>query len=182
MITIRTLLILLPALLTLSCAPNVDFPKGTKQGYTSMRLINRAPHIPTPHAYQKGQIWIRQDIVDLCHQGGLRIHAGPAELEIAHLVVLQNNTTTSALREYFGSGLEAEAITDLAHDRGVTEAQETAQFNRAGLVIDIRETHSGKLIFRNYVKRDVLPAGTSNATRKRLIHQAVAETLAPFLR
>jgi hypothetical protein len=175
-------LLVFPVLLLCSCVSSLEVLSGSSKDYASVRLIDKTPNIDTPTRYQQGQVWLRNDIQDLCNQNGLKVSSGPAELEIAHLVIIQNNITTTSLSEYFGSGLEAEALGNLAHRQGVVKSKEVEQFNRAGLVINVRETKTGKLIYRKYVKRDILPEGTPLEVRQRLVREAVIETLSPFFR
>ena len=176
----RQLFLLLPVLFLWSCSTGVDLPSGTSRGYSSVRLSDKAPHIDTPDRYKQGQKWARQNIRDLCQQKGLQVSEDSAQLEISRLVLIQDNSTTMALREYFTGGLEADAMEDLAHQRGVVQSKEVEQFNRAGLVIDVREINSGDLVYRNYVKRDILPEGTPLEVRQRLVQEAVIEALGPF--
>ena len=172
----------LAVLLSLSACTtgNLDFPKGTSKGYSSARLITIVPGRSTEPEFAFGQAMIRQSIARQFKANGLEFTDGPADLIVAHLVVIQDNDSTTYLDEYFGSTIEAEAISDLAHRRGVIEGKEREAFNRAGLVVDVLDARTNELVFRNYVKRDILPPGTSNTVRAQFIEEAVAETLQPF--
>ena len=187
MTVLRPIFIILLAVALLSCSSDLDstdiyLPKGTSKGYRTVRLTSESPHQATPARYQDGQRLIRKALEGQFRTKGLQVTTGPADLLVGHLVIVQDGIMTTSLDEYFGSGIEAKAISDLAHQRGVDESGGTGNFKKAGLVIDVMDARTQKLVFRNYVKRDLLPAGTPDATRRQIIDQAVAETLAPFFR
>ena len=185
---LRSLLPIVLAVASLSCSsdlanPGINLPKGTSKGYRTVRLTAKTPYKTTPTRYQDGQRWVREAIAGQFRANGLQVVAsGPADLLVGHLVVVQDGAMTTSLDEYFGSGIEAKAISDLAHHRGVDETNRAGDFKKAGLVIDVMDARTQKLVFRNYVKRDLLPTGTAAATRRQVVNQAVAETLAPFFR
>ncbi len=177
-----TFLVLALAALVLGCSSGIDLPKGSARGYTTVRLIGQQPHLTIPAEYKSAQNRIRRAISNELQRNGLQVTSGPAQLIVAHLVVLQDNAMTTYLDDYYGSGLEAEAIADAAHQSQVVEGKRREYFRQAGLVIDVIDASTNKLIFRNYVKRDILPPGTPASTRNQVVDQAVAETLAPFFR
>ena len=170
------------AVLVLGCSSGVDTPKGTSKGYASARLMQRAPHLTPEPKYEPAQKMIREAISGQFRTNGLQMTSGAADLIVAHLVVLQDNAMTTYLDDFYGSGSDAESISDLAHERGVIKSDRRDYFHQAGLVIDVLDARTNELVFRNYVKRDVLPEGTSDSVRRQVISQAVAETLAPFFR
>lgn len=173
----------MPAALILGCAtPELPLPKGTSKGSHSIRLKEKSSYQSTPSKYQPGQRRVREAISSQLRSKGLQITSENPELVVAHLVIIQEDATTTALGEYFGSGLETEAIADLAHRRGVVDKKQPEYFQRAGLVIDILDAKTDELIFRNYVIRDILPEGTPDEVRQRLVSEAVQEVLAPFFR
>ena len=178
----RTILTFALAALALGCSTGVDLPKGTSRGYTSARLMSKQPHLTIPAEYQSAQSRIRRSISTELARNGLQVTSGPADLIVGHLVVLQDSAMTTYLDEYYGSGVEAEAISDAAHQAGVIESKRREYFQQAGLVIDVVDARTNELVFRNYVRRDILPAGTPASTREQVVNQAVAETLAPFFR
>lgn len=179
--TLRTLLVVLPALVLIGCStPDLPLPKGTSEGYHSIRLKEKSSVVSTPAKYQLGQSFVRKAIATKLQAHGLKVTTGESELIAAHLVVIQEGDTTTALGEYFGSGLETDAIADLAHRRNVTNRNSPEYFRRAGLVIDILDAKTNELIFRNYVIRDILPEASLDAVRAQLIDEAVQEVLEPF--
>jgi hypothetical protein len=175
-------LALIFGLLVAGCSSGVDTPKGSSRGYSSVRLMARAPHLAPEPEYESGQQMIRGAISAQCSANGLRVTSGAADLVIAHLVVLQDNAMTTYLEDFYGAGADAESIADVAHERGVIKGKRRDYFQQAGLVIDVLDARTNKLVFRNYVKRDMLPEGASDSARRQVINQAVAETLAPFFR
>ena len=88
---------------------------------------------------------------------------------------------TTSYEDYFGYGRSADAIQDRAHVRGVVESKRPDYFRRAGIVIDLIDSRTNKLVYRDFAAGDVV-RGASGATRAARIDAAVAQALAGFFR
>jgi hypothetical protein len=86
---------------------------------------------------------------------------------------------TSSYETDFGYGRDAGRISDLAHTRGALENQRPDYFRQAGVIIDVIDGRTNKLVYRNFSKGDVIKSASSD-TRAARIDAAVAQALAPF--
>lgn len=166
-----------------SCAPHVSQPKGTSKGYSSARLIQRDPAAPAITNATEKQIhsMIQQSVASQFTGHGLSYGSGSAGLIVGYMVVYQEPGMTATYPQYFGYGRNEEEISDLAHTRGALENQRPDFFRQAGIVIDVIDSQTNKLIYRGFSKNDVVK-GASAGTRSARINAAVAECLAPFFR
>jgi hypothetical protein len=105
--------------------------------------------------------------------------SGNADLVVAYMVIYQEPGMTSSYETYFGYGRDASQISDLAHTRGALENQRPDYFRQAGVMIDVIDNRTTKLVYRNFAKGDVIK-GASPGTRAARIDAAVAKALAPF--
>ncbi|MCX6873459.1 MAG: DUF4136 domain-containing protein [Verrucomicrobia bacterium] len=180
--------IALPVLTVLSlflaaCGPGVDMPKGTSKGYTSARLTQRDPNRPAISNPTERSIhgMIQDSLRRQFRAKGLAYGTGSADLVVAYLVIYQEPGMTTSYEDYYGYGRPADAITDRAHDRGVIESKRPDYFQRAGIVIDLIDSRTNKLVYRNFATGDVV-RGASGKTRAARIDAAVAQALAGFFR
>jgi hypothetical protein len=180
--------ITLPALAILSlvlvaCGPGVDMPKGTSKGYASARLTQRNPNLPAVSNPTQRSIhgMIQNSLRKQFSAKGLAYGAGSADLVVAYLVIYQEPGMTTSHEEFFGYGRPADAITDRAHERGVIESKRPDFFRRAGIVIDVIDSKTNKLVYRNFAAGDVA-SGVSDKTRAGRIDAAVAQALTGFFR
>jgi len=95
------------------------------------------------------------------------------------MVIYQEPSMTARYEDYFGYGRSAEEIADSAHTRGVLDNKLPDYFQRAGIVIDVIDTRTNKLVYRNFSAGDVV-RGASDATRASRIDAAVGQALEPF--
>lgn len=186
-LTIPTLLkrsaVILAAGLFASCAPSVDMPKGTSKGYTSARLVVRDPNaMPITDATQK-QVYgmIGKSINSQFTSHGMSFGKGGADLTVGYLVIYQEPGMTATYDDYFGYGRDSGNISDIAHTRGALDNQRPDFFRQAGVVIDVIDNKTHKLVYRGLAKGDVIK-GASSATRSSRINAAVAQALSPFFR
>lgn len=171
------------ALVLASCGPGIDLPKGTSKGYTSARLTQRNPNLPAITNPTERSIhgMIQNSLRKQFSAKGLAYGAPNAELVVAYLVIYQETGMTTSYQDYFGYGRPADAITDRAHDRGVVESKRPDYFQRAGIVIDLIDSRTNKLVYRNFATGDVV-RGASDQTRAARIDAAIAQALAGFFR
>ncbi len=166
-----------------ACGPGVDLPQGTSKGYTSARLTQRDPNQPaiTNPGERSIHGMIQNSLRKQFSAKGLAYGAGDAGLVVAYLVIYQEPGMTTCYEDYFGYGRPADAILNRAHERGVIESKRPDYFRRAGIVIDLIDSKTNKLVYRNFAAGDVV-RGASDSSRATRIDAAVARALAGFFR
>jgi hypothetical protein len=176
-------LIAIAALGLVSCSTSVDMPKGTSKGYHSARLTVRDPNAPAITDATEKQVhgMIQKSIAGQFTSKGMAYGGGNADLVIAYMVIYQEPGMTARYDQFFGYGRDADQIADVAHTRGALENQRPDYFRQAGVVIDVIDARTNKLVYRNFAKGDVIK-GASAGTRAARIDAAVAQTLAPFFK
>lgn len=175
-------LLALASLAIVSCSTNVDMPKGTSKGYTSARLVQRNPNLKSDTATQaKVHQMIQKSIANQFTSHGLTYGKGNAELTVAYLVIYQEPGMTARYEDYFGYGRSTEEIADLAHTRGVIDNKNPDYFKRAGIVVDVIDARTNKLVYRNFAAGDVV-TGASDSTRSARINTAVDQSLDGFFK
>ena len=177
------LLLSIVTLGVVSCTASVDMPKGNSKGYTSARLIHRDPGGPAITDATEKQVHrlIQRSISRQFTSRGLGYGRADADLVVAYLVVYQEPGMTATYPDYFGYGRDSDEIATVAHTRGALENQRPDYFRQAGIVIDVVDARTNKLVYRNLAKGDVVK-GASESTRAARIEAAVEESLAPFFR
>ena len=178
----------LPVLAALSlvlaaCGPGVDMPKGTSKGYSSARLTQRDPNLPAITSPTERSIhgMIQHSLGKQFRAKGLNYGPANAALVVTYLVIYQEPGMTASYRDFWGYGRSADAVTDLAHDRGTVNSKRPDYFQRAGIVIDVIDSNTNKLVYRNFAAGEVV-RGASNKTRAGRIDAAIAQALEGFFR
>jgi len=163
-----------------SCSTNVDMPNGTSKGYGSARLIQRDPNLPAPSKDIEKQVhgMIQKSLSKQFTSRGMAYGKSDADLVVAYMVIYQEPGMTADYREYFGYGRNADDIATLAHKRGALGSR-PEYFRQAGIVIDVVDRRTNKLVYRNFAKGDVIK-GASGSTRASRIDASVTQALAPF--
>jgi hypothetical protein len=158
-------------------------PKGTVKGYTSARLIQRDPSLPAVSGANEKQVhgMIQKSLAKQFAAKGVAYGKGGADLVVAYLVIYQEPGMTATYPDFFGYGRSVEEISDLAHTRGVLDSSRPDYFRQAGIVIDVIDSRTNKLVYRGFSKGDVVK-GASPATRASRIDAAVSGILTPFFR
>ena len=171
------------SLLLVACGPGVGMPKGSSKGYTSARLIHRDAGRPAISNPTERSIhgMIQDSLARQFRAKALAYGSANAELVVAYLVIYQEPGMTTSYTDYFGYGRSADAIQDRAHMRGAVESKRPDYFQRAGIVIDVIDSRTNKLVYRNFTAGDVV-RGTSGKTRAARIDAAVAQALGGFFR
>ena len=180
----KTTLRLLSAITCLgfiSCSTKIDMPQGTRKGYNSARLTTRDPGAPAITDATEKQIhgMIQKSLSKQFTSKGMTYGKGDADLIVAYLVIYQEPGMTAQYEDYFGYGRNPAEINDRAHIVGVIENQRPDYFRQAGLVIDVLDSRTNKLVYRNYAKGDVVK-GASASTRAARIEAGVGQALAQF--
>jgi hypothetical protein len=164
-----------------SCSTHVDMPKGTSKGYNSARLIQRSPHLPAITNPTEKQVhgMIQRSLAKQFTSRGMAYGKGDADLIVAYMVIYQESGMTADFRDYFGYGRDVDQIAEVAHDRGVLDNKRPDFFRQAGILIDVIDARTNKLVYRHLTKGDVV-AGASPSNRAAGIDAAVAGALAGF--
>lgn len=167
----------------IACSTSVDMPEGTSKGYASARLIQRDPGAPAITDATEKQVhgMIQKSISKQFTSRGMGYGGGNSDLVVAYLVIYQEPGMTARYADYFGYGRDVDEIADLAHTRGALDNKRPDFFRQAGVLIDVIDSRSNKLVYRNFAKGDVIK-GASPGTRSARIDAAVAQALAPFFR
>jgi hypothetical protein len=179
----RSLSVLALAGVFAACSPGVDMPKGTRKGYESARIVQRDPAAPAITDATERQVHnlIQNSIGRQFTANRMRFGDGDADLVVAYLVIYQEPGMTASYEQYFGYGRDASQIANIAHTRGAINSKRPEFFRQAGILIDVIDARTNKLVFRNFVKGDVI-AGASFADRATRVDSAVAQAMQPFFR
>lgn len=179
---IRLLSIAAAAIALNACSSGVDMPGGTSKGYSSARLVARKTGAPASTATQ-AQVhgMIQKSLAAQFTSNGMAYNQPGADLVVGYLVVFQDNAMTTYFDDYFGYGRDPEAISEQAHKKGVIEGTRPDSFERAGIVIDIIDARTNKLVYRDFAAGDIVK-GVSDSTRAQRVDNAVQTALASFFR
>jgi hypothetical protein len=156
-------------------------PKGSSKGYSTVRFI--APNAPLgaddDPVFVEANRMIKKAISTQLENNGLKVVEGNADLIVAHLVILQDNTSTSYSNQYYGLQDFADIVT-LAHKEGMKKHYPESVQKRA-LVIDLIDAKTYKLVYRNYALSGML-SHLSEQERQEHIDTGVAQTLQQFFK
>lgn len=184
---VKAILPLLVIALFASCSTGIDQPKGTSQGYQSARLIERNLDVEvTDDAVavakeKKIHGMLQKAIKSEFISHGMSYGKKDAQLEVAYLVMIQNNAITFHYNDYFGKGRDADAIAEYAHLKGATNTKRDEFFERVIILVDVIDTKTNKLIFRNHYLNDIVDVPT-DAVRNQRIQAAIKDALTPFFK
>lgn len=183
MTALRLLAVAACAAVFSSCSNGVDMPKGNSKGYTSARIVKRAPNSPaiTSSREKKVHSLIQSNIKSQFKSRGLGFNTSNADLVVGYMVIYQDNAMTTSFDDYFGYGRGNSDILSLAHKKGVIQGDRPDYFERAGLVVDVIDAKTNKLVYRNVSVGDIV-TGATDATRAKVVQNAVNEALAPFFK
>ena len=183
MTALRLLAVAACAAVFTSCSSSIDMPKGNSRGYTSARLVKRAPNSPAITSSREKRVHnlIQGNIKAQFKARGMGYNAPNADLVVGYMVVYQDNAMTTSFDDYFGYGRDSHKILDVAHKKGVIDGNRPDYFERAGLIVDVVDTKTNKLVYRNVSVGDLVN-GASDVERKDIIAAAVNEALVPFFK
>ena len=163
------------------CATRVPMPKGSSKGYSTVRYI--APNAPlgedaSPRFVEANRMIIESVAAEM-EKNGLQIVEGNADLIAAHLIILQDNASTSYCNQYYGLQ-DFFSVVSLAHKEGMKKEYPEHVQKRA-LVIDLIDAKTYKLVYRNYALSGAL-TNLSEEDRQTHIDSMVSLTLQEFFR
>lgn len=113
---------------------------------------------------------------NLTAKGISRVQAG-GDVFLAYLIILGDNVATTDVNDYFGYGRDSDALLDKAHQKGAIDSKNPNPFLAGTLVIDVIDAKTYKLLYRNYVARQVL-RNIPETERDERIQSAVDQALA----
>ena len=176
----RFALLSLLAIFVAGCS-TVPMPKGSSKGYSSVRFI--APNKPLGNDASPGFVeanrMIKEAVSAQMEKNGLKIVASNADLIVAHLIILQDNASTSYSNQHYGLQ-DFFDIVDLAHKEGMKKHY-PEQVQKRALVIDLIDAKTYKLVYRDYALSGSL-ANLSEQDRKEYIDLMVGQALQQFFR
>ena len=164
-----------------SCSSSVEMPKGNSKGYQSARLVKKAPGGSEVQSAREKKVHrlIQSNIQSQFTSRGLSYNTSDADLVVAYMVIYQDNAMTTSFDDYFGYGRDADKILSQAHKLGVIEGDRPDYFERAGLLVDVIDAKTNKLVYRNVAVGDLVH-GPSDVERASVVRNAVNKALAPF--
>jgi hypothetical protein len=158
-------------------ATPVRMNTGTVHASTFSFVTGRP--MPPDYAEKRDQIHrlIQGDITtNLTAKGLSRVPAG-GDVFLAYLIILGDNVATTDVNDYFGYGRDSDALLDKAHQKFAIDSKDPNPFVAGTLVIDVIDAKTYKLLYRNYVVRQVLRNVRENVRNER-IQSAVDQALA----
>ena len=99
-----------------------------------------------------------------------------ADVYVAYLLIVNNNTSTASVNDYFGHGRDSSGLVEKAHEKLTIESKDPNAFEEGTLVIDLIDGRTHELIWRNFVIRG-LHRDATDEVRQQRINDAVAEAL-----
>jgi hypothetical protein len=169
--------LLLSALLIAGCS---SVPTRVDKGALNVHdfnFINGGIALAPPATNQRDAVhqMIQEAIIrDLAAKGLKRVD-GAGEVTVAYMVIIGNNVSTEAITTYFGSGRDSLALHSRAEDAysGNTNPN---HFEAGTLLIDVIDSKTYGLLYRNYVVRPIFN-NTTQAQRDERIQEAVDAAL-----
>jgi hypothetical protein len=113
---------------------------------------------------------------NLTAKGLSRAPAG-GDVFLAYLVILGDNVSTTDVNDYFGYGRDSDALMDKTQQKSAINNENPNFFMAGTLVIDVIDAKTYKLLYRNYVARQVL-RNVPDDVRAERIQSAVDQALA----
>jgi hypothetical protein len=156
----------------------IDLPKGNSEGYTSFRMYEHpSSHIlDLSNPEDRANAWLQEALKSEFEANGLKESKDNAELIVAYLLVVQDTAVSTAISDYYMSS--GSDILSEAHRR-MEKKNMPGGFEAGSIVVDIVDTNTGDLIYRNYASRQILP-GLTDKERKTRIDQAVTDATTAF--
>jgi hypothetical protein len=151
----------------------VDVNEGSIQAKTFSWMLGSAV-AATPTGID---VNVQSAIEAFMAENGVRKVGNGGDITIGYMIIMRTPMSTRTSSGYFGLGTEKDQIRDLAHKRSA-ELYKAIEKNRnldhktihmAALVIDIVDTGSFELLYRNNTYHSMLkdPTGKQRATRIR---------------
>lgn len=180
---IRLLPAVIAAFTLAACTTSVEMPKGSSEGYASARFFVVGGEVSLTFVDTGATVneSIQSAIRESFESHGIPVRntsTEDADLVIGYLLLTQDADTTASVDKYFGYGPSSDLV-DLAHERGVLDKDNPGPYKRGAIVIDILDTKTNTLVYRNAAVGDIKD-GISNEERSKRIKAAVDEALSDF--
>ena len=176
----RFALLSLLAIFVAGCS-TVPMPKGNSKGYSTVRYIT--PNEPLGNDASPGFVqanrMIKEAVTAQMKKNGLQMVDGKADLIVAHLIILQDNASTSYSNQYYGLQ-DFFDIVALAHKEG-TKKHYPEHVQKRALVIDLIDAKTYKLVYRDYALSGSL-ANLPEQEKQAYIDSMVGQALQRFFR
>lgn len=176
----RVVVFMLLGAILAGCSSTPDMPKGKKKGYSTVRFIKAKKSDAFQLANEETNEMLQQSISSELKRQGLDMVDANSDLIVAYLIILQNNVATTSINEHFGYMGDANALVELAHEKGM-EGRYPEFVKKGALVIDLIDAKTNKLIYRDFAARGI-DTSLSDEARRAKLDGVVKETLAAFFR
>jgi len=165
-----------------SCQQSLKI-QGSREGYFSVRLVDPDPRRAPAASSRKAQAnrRVQEALGKEFRANGFKVDPENADLTVAYLLITQDRVSTSSISEYFGYGRSPLQITEAAHRAGVLKGKTPEIYEKGAVIVDIIDSKTKKLVYRNYAVRDISESSTE-AEKKARTESAVHEALEDFFR
>jgi len=153
-----TLILLLAASFLISgCASTpTRVNSGTVKAKTfSFVNIGQRSKDPNVESRKRVNSAIQETIKQNLESRGLTYTEARGDVTVAYLVIVGNNVGTTAIRDYFGYGRDSQDLQEKAHKAVAVDNKNPNFFEAGTLLIDLIDSQSQKLLFRNYTSREL---------------------------
>ncbi len=164
-----------------SCTPSVDMPKGNSSKYASARLAILENTNGVPDEMKAVHPMIHRSLQKEFTRNGLSFGSQNSDLIIGYMVLVQEPGMTQQYASYFGNGRDGDKVRHVAHLKGAVDNGRPDFFQRAGIIIDVIDAKTNKLIYRDFAAGDMVK-GISGSARQARIDAAVTEALNGFFK
>jgi hypothetical protein len=173
-------ILLLGLVFSLAGCSTIDTPKKSAKGDETFRFFN--PNVENlPEFAGRSAVAMRtiqEELRERLTDAGLTEVNEDADLLVAYLVIVQNNTVTTAIDDYYSdSGIE---IIEAAHEY-TQDHKPRRKFTAGTIVVDVIDVAKRKLIYRDFAMREILP-DLSEEEREKRVREATDEAIAGFVR
>jgi len=143
---------------------------GTVKAKT-FSFVNIGQQSKTPNVESRKRVnsAIQETIKQNLESRGLTHTAERGDVTVAYLVIIGDNVSTTAIRDYFGYGRDYQDLQEKAHKAVAIDNKNPIFFEAGTLLIDLIDSQTQKLLFRNYTSRELfkdLPETTRMANLK----------------
>ena len=169
--------LLLTALIIAGCSSTpTHVDKGVVQAHT-YNFINGGIALTPPATDKRSAAnqQIQEAIIKNLSAKGLTRTDGTGDVIVAYLVILGNNVSTEAITTYFGTGRDANALHDMAHE-AYTSSPNPNRFEAGTLLIDVIDGKTYELLYRDFAVRPLMWQATPEERAGR-IQEAVDAAL-----
>jgi hypothetical protein len=169
--------LLLTALIIAGCSSTpTHVDKGVVQAHT-FNFINGGIALTPPATDKRSAAnqQIQEAIIKNLAAKGLTRTDGAGDVIVAYMIIIGNNVSTEAITTYFGTGRDANALHDMAHE-AYTSSPNPNRFQAGTLLIDVIDGKTYELLYREFAVRPIMWQATAEERAGR-IQEAVDAAL-----